>query len=384
MSRPPFRADALGRLPCQIMSTSRQLLAYGAFSTSERRGLQEVAAASNFELYCAESPEAAAGWLDTQDVGAMLLDGEFPNSDAFAIERRAESRHAALPVLIVKRTVDDLAFAEAFSWGGDDVIQRDRQHPLLARLRHLPQLPPPKPNGARGTALIAEADARRRIVVGRVLRNAGYSVTFAVSTDDLETYVTTQKIDCVVTSAGLFASPRSLIERAVQAGSAAMWIYACPPRDLRRVAEELSGLERVTCTDAFAPAENVLFVANELGRQSGTDNRSSARLLYGTTVWFRDAGRESDDLGYTYNLSAGGLYVRTLAPPEEDICWLELLPPRSERRVRLVGRIAWRRWLERGEFATVPPGFGVEIIDGSKADLAAWEAGYRAFAKALV
>ena len=101
-------------------------------------------------------------------------------------------------------------------------------------------------------------------------------------------------------------------------------------------------------------------------------------------MWFRDAGRESDDLGYTYNLSAGGLYVRTLAPPEEDICWLELLPPRSERRVRLVGRIAWRRWLERGEFATVPPGFGVEIIDGSKADLAAWEAGYRAFAKALV
>ena len=47
---------------------------------------------------------------------------------------------------------------------------------------------------------------------------------------------------------------------------------------------------------------------------------------------FGFAGRDADDRGFSYNLSLGGLYVRTLSPPEDDIVWVELRPPRSERR----------------------------------------------------
>ena len=63
--------------------------------------------------------------------------------------------------------------------------------------------------------------------------------------------------------------------------------------------------------------------------------------------------------------------------------WLELCPPRAERRVRLVGKVAWRRGLGKGEFATVPPGFGVQIVDGAKMDLEVWLDRYRAFAEML-
>jgi hypothetical protein len=105
--------------------------------------------------------------------------------------------------------------------------------------------------------------------------------------------------------------------------------------------------------------------------------------MYGTTVAFRGAGRERDDLGFTYNVSSGGIYVRTLAPPDEDETWIELRPPRSDRLVRLVAKIAWRRRFNHNENATVPPGFGAQIIDGARADLEAWNAGNAAMQAAL-
>ena len=82
-------------------------------------------------------------------------------------------------------------------------------------------------------------------------------------------------------------------------------------------------------------------------------------------------------------MSSGGIYVRTLAPPDDDETWIELRPPRSDRLVRLVAKIAWRRRFNHNENATVPPGFGAQIIDGAKADLEAWNAGNAAMAAAL-
>jgi hypothetical protein len=135
--------------------------------------------------------------------------------------------------------------------------------------------------------------------------------------------------------------------------------------------------------DSFAPAENVLFLANEMKNDERRDQRSSTRVLYGTTVAFRGAGRYEDDFGFTYNVSGGGMYVRTLAVPEDDMVWLELCPPRAERRVRLVGQVQWRRSFAYSANARVPPGFGVKVVDGARADLDAWAAGYAALSESL-
>ena len=135
---------------------------------------------------------------------------------------------------------------------------------------------------------------------------------------------------------------------------------------MKTVRAALDGIGGVGVIDAFAPPENVLFASNEL-KGGAVNNRRSPRILYGTTVAFRGAGREKDDFGFSYNISEGGLYVRTLAPPEDDEVWIEMCPPRSERRVRLVGKVAWRRRFNHNENATVPPGFGLSIVtDGAK------------------
>jgi DNA-binding response OmpR family regulator len=361
----------------------QHVLAVGSFDARERTVLTEAATQSALEIRIEADPSQAAAWLDENDAIAILVDGDMPDCGTFALERRAESKHATLPVLTWTRAVNDLSFAEAFSWGADDVVDRSDPYALLARLRHLPKDVNAMAATDRGTALVADGDRNRRIVIGRVLRNAGYSVTFAVSGEDVERFVTSERVALVVTNSALHASPLEAVERLRESGSTALFIVNCPPRDLKQVRHAFTKFARATPTDGFAPAENVLFVSNELGRGFGTDKRTSARLLFGTTTAFRGAGRESDDWGYSYNISSNGLYVRTLAPPDDDLVWLELRPPRSERRVRLVGKVAWRRGLSKGEFATVPPGFGVQIVDGAKIDLEVWADRYNAFAGVL-
>jgi hypothetical protein len=307
---------------------------------------------------------------------------ESEQSEALAVEARSSARHVRLPMLALARNVSDLAFNDAFSWGADDVLPFGEVRPLLTRLRNLPREQAEAPKTGRGNALIAEADRTRRTVVARVLRNAGYAVTFAVTAEDAIKFAERADLVLAVINTELVPDLRPVVERARGAGSAANFILCCAPRELRTVREGLEDLGGVAAVDGFAAPENVLFASNEL-RAGGVNNRKSARLLYGTTVAFRGAGRERDDLGFTYNVSSGGIYVRTLAPPDDDETWVELRPPRTDRVVRLVVKIAWRRRFNHNENATVPPGFGAQIIDGAKADLDAWTDGYSTMSTAL-
>jgi hypothetical protein len=215
-----------------------------------------------------------------------------------------------------------------------------------------------------------------------VLRNAGYGVTFAVTAEDAARFSQATGLGLAVISAELAPDYRAAIDAARASGSSANFIVCVAPRDLKPARAAIEGLSGVAAIDAFAPPENVLFASNEL-RGGTVNNRKSPRILYGTTVAFRGAGRDKDDFGFSYNVSESGLYVRTLAPPEDNETWLELCPPRSERRVRLVGKVAWRRRFGHNDHATVPPGFGVSIVDGAKADLEAWRAGCAAIVEAI-
>jgi DNA-binding response OmpR family regulator len=359
---------------------SREILAFGRFKREERMALSVAAEQAAFTLHAADSPEEAGRWLESHDAMAMLLDTEA--SESLAVQTRSSARHARLPMIALSREMGDLCFSDAFSWGADDVLPLASTRPLLTRLRTLPREMGTLPTSARGTALVAESDKTRRTVVGRVLRNAGYSVMFAVTKEDAARFALQEDIALAVLNAELADDYPITIAAARDAGSKANFIVCANPRDLKSVRAALDGSAGVGVIDAFAPPENVLFASNEL-KGGAVNNRRSPRILYGTTVAFRGAGREKDDFGFSYNMSEGGLYVRTLAPPEDDEVWVEMCPPRSERRVRLVGKVAWRRRFNYNENATVPPGFGLSIVDGAKADLEAWNVAYSTICAAL-
>jgi DNA-binding response OmpR family regulator len=359
---------------------TREMLAFGRFRREERMALSMAAEQAAFTLHAAESPEEAGRWLESHEALAMLLDTEA--SESLAVQTRSSARHARLPMIALSREIGDLCFSDAFSWGADDVLPLASTRPLLTRLRTLPRETPTLPTAGRGTALVAESDQTRRTVVGRVLRNAGYSVTFAVTREDAATFAQQEETALAVLNAELADDFADTIKAARDKGSKANFIVCAMPRDLKTIRSSLEGITGVGVIDAYAPPENVLFASNEL-KGGAVNNRRSPRILYGTTVAFRGAGREKDDYGFSYNISEGGLYVRTLAPPEDDEVWVELCPPRSERRVRVVGKVAWRRRFSHNENATVPPGFGLSIVDGARADIQAWNDAYTAICEAL-
>lgn len=360
------------------MSTAR-FLAVGRFSPQDAARISQAATEAAGEADFVDAVEDRSTWRNRHDLTGILVDATGPGAENVALESRAEVERMTLPILVVTDRVSDLRFGMAFSWGADDVVELDHHRGLVERLRALPRELLPVPEANRGHVIIADPDRARRIATARVLRNAGYAISFAVRTEDVARILANNQVSLVLLNTELEPEPKSLIEQAERSDGETMWIVSCAPRHLRRYRAMLAGMRSAAATDGFAPPENMLFVSNELRRAVGVEQRQSSRLLYGTTVWFRPAGHEEDDFGFCYNVSEGGLYVRTLVPPEDEFVWLELLPPRTERRVRIVGKMAWRRPFGRSDYATVPPGFGVQIVDGARVDLELWRTGYQSF-----
>jgi CheY-like chemotaxis protein/Tfp pilus assembly protein PilZ len=330
--------------------------------------------------------EDAVAWLETMDPVAIALDMTADQAEAICFGVRTMSRLAHVPIVGLAPELSDLTFPEMYGWGGDDVVRCDSAAGLVPRLRWLAAGDSLRPPAPKGDAVVADGDRRRRTLYARVLRNAGYNVRFALHTKEAVEAASDDAIKVVIADADLDPDGGVDVARRLRAaGVEVPVVIAAAPKKMGGYRAAVREFARVAVTDSFAPPENLLFVANELSRNLRDDGRASARLLYGTVVAFRHAGREGNAFGCTYNISAGGLYVRTLAPVDRgDEVWLELLPPRSDRRVRLEGKTAWSRRFGPIESATVPPGFGIQITDGSKGDLVRYEAGYRAFAAGTI
>lgn len=358
----------------------RPVLLYGEFPPEDLLCVTEAAAQAASEVTRSDSLDQAISWLESNEAQVLLCHSD--ESEQLAVQTRSRARLSKLPVLALTHSITDLDFVSVFSWGADDLVPLRPGRPLLTRLRALPKEPPVPPVETRGDALVAESETTRRIAVGRVLRNAGYSIHFAVTPDDAQFYAIDAKFSLVVGNSELLPDASLVVERARSKGSRANFIVCTAPKEIRQQSARVAGHAGVTVTDGFTAPENVLFVANELsgGRTSG---RGGQRVAYGTVVAFRSAGREVDECGYSYNVSERGLYIRTLALPEDEYVWLELCPPRGDRRVRLVGRVAWKRPFNYNETATVPPGFGVEIADGAERDRVLWREGYTKLVEAI-
>jgi hypothetical protein len=358
-----------------------QVLAYGTYGRNDRSTLERLAEEADLRVQFADDAEGAAQWLRA-NVPRMLL-VESASDDAARVGQltRSKRERQAVPIIRMTRELDDLSFEEVFSWGGDDVIRYDAARGLLSRLRSLPKDPAPARVASKGVAIVADPDRARRLVRARVLRNAGYSVRFSVSAEDTLRFARELSTRVLVVDWDLDGTAEIIQECGLTKHT--NMILMCPPRKVHPVARQLDGLGNIAVTDSFAPPENMLFIINEMQIGGAKTNRTSRRLLYGTTVAFRGEGRDEDDYGFSFNVSAEGLFVRTLAPPVDELVWLELRPPRADRKVRLEGEVSWRQHFGASTNATSPPGFGVRITDATRRNRTLWSQGYEEFGAAL-
>lgn len=375
-------AAANGHTGTTALPPRPPLFLVGAPPPSVIRAIAAAAGQARLPVSIGTSLREADDWLEKNHPLAIVIDIPSRGAEQACLHVRYKPALANVPILGVTEEVTDLAFEELFGWGADDLIQRRNLEAMARRLRTLAMAGEIPLSRKRGTALVADPDRRFRVLTARALRNAGYSVQFALEPEEALTSACSGSIDVVITTSTFEEADggETIVSRARRKGARAPWIVATPPKDAARMRAITASVPDVSIHDSFGPPENVLFVANEMLRKGARESRSSQRLLYGTTVHFRTAGAETDEIGYSYNLSAGGLYVRTLAPPPQGAdVWLELRPPRSDRRVRLEGRVAWTRGFGPNDSATVPPGFGVQITGGSMGDLERYARGYRTF-----
>jgi len=309
---------------------------------------------------------------------AIVLSAERGAGLAACASVRSSLRFAGTPIIAMGGGRGSLSFLELFHAGGDDIVAADAPS-LTRRLRTACAVALPQESAMPGVdahVVVAAQSSQWQTMVARAFSNAGVATKFVTSAEDA--IAAARGAKAVVAAADL--GPGGVLEAvraARQAGSLTPWVVVAPPKQMPEIASAVGALGSVAVIDGFAPPENALFVANELASRSTSELRSATRVLYGTSVSFRAAGRDDDDeVGFTYNVSSNGLFVRTLAPLEAgDDVWLELCAPRSSRRLRLIGRAVWRRRFGPNENATVPAGFGVHIVEGLGSDLERWRDG---------
>lgn len=355
------------------------LLVLGPTSRGLWRLFDDAADAAALQVRASEQVDVLGPDAELSHVAAVIVDLDTADcARTCAIARCAQGLRRT-PIIGVTRAPTELGFNEALCWGVDDVADASDETGLIRRLRALGRDGARSVAPSRGEAVVADVSAGRRAIAARLLRLAGYDVRVVISLDEVEDITS----PALIVAAADIADGTTLqtLRAARAAGASNPWILTTTPRVAESIARQTASLGAVAVHDIFTPFDNLLFLANEMMSAGNKNQRLAARSLHGTRVWLRPAGSERDTIGFSYNVSEGGLFVRTLDPfvVGSDV-WVELCPPRAHERVRLMGTIRHRRSFAPANVALSPPGVGIEITGGLGSDVDAYVQGCRRLA----
>lgn len=298
--------------------------------------------------------------LERRTPRCVIADG---NDDLRALNRtiRQDAKCFGVPLVAVSEQLSERVFLELYQLGADDVVALSQIGDLTRRLATLKGFDPEARTALfQGSCLLAHSDTYRRQVMGRVLRQAGFDVSFAATASEALQVAERSPPKVLVVSEGLEGGGIRALSLLSQ-----HWVGTMPAILLTNRAPSGSistGGWPVVHEDA--PPDDLLFVANELLKpREMLESRASKRVLYATLCTFRSAGELEPRMGLTYNMSREGLYIRTLdAPPPDRQVWIELRPIGVSGAVHLRAEIAWTRTLSTGARGSAPPGFAARIL----------------------
>jgi len=336
------------------------VLVVGQRLGDRQRSVREALERASVEVVFIPSLQLLRESLETYPTRCVLADSP---DDVRDIARVLRSNAACfgVPLIALAEHISDRIMLELHAIGADDVVAIHDLGGLTRRLAALASFDPRARTALfQGSCLLAHADVHRRQLFGRVLRQAGFDVSFAATMEEAMAVAERSPPKVLVVSNTL---PPEGGRRALSKLSE-HWVGEMPAVLLASGKQSGSmSPHGWTVVPEEAPPDDLLFVVNELLRpRELLESRASRRCLFATLISFRAAGELESRLGLTYNISREGMYIRTFdAPPTKGQAWLELRPPGAARAVHVRGDIMWTRTLATGARGAAPPGFGVRL-----------------------
>jgi len=333
------------------------LLALGSLDAEWQRTVDLALGSVGWRLVSAPNVEGLSA-STLAEVHAVVL-GTVPGGLLEAAQHlRAEPRLERTALFAVYPEVSAADYVTCVTAGIDDLLAFSGDVSGLVQRLEAASEASAGPSRAlrRGLAAVVGPSAQRALAVSRALAGAGFRASVAEAGG--EPWLTERRLALAIWQPDDAESAVLAVRAARAAGVLCRFVLCLPGEQASRVAAECESLEGVRVLPISSPPDSVVFLANEMAEMTVQNQRASRRRLASALVRFQSGGRA--DLGLSYNVSAGGLYVRTLAPPGSGS--VELAVGVGSHMANLSCEVAWSRSLSHDGTATAPPGFGVKIV----------------------
>ena len=328
-------------------------------------------------------PDSEAAEIEGACPVAIVFAPDVPDRDQRIVALRERAALHRVPILTRVRARDGAAVQQAFREGADGfLLDGEPAHfdALVAAIVKEDSWQTVR--APAGRVILAHPDRPSRVRIARVLRRNGFDPHFAATAGELAAAIVEVQARAVVASTSLPGPP--LVEALVGGGQSAdgsppAWLVLAPLEALEGLQRTLSSHAACRLADEEADPEASTFLLNELLLPEQPKQRRSPRLLYGAMVAFGpEASGTTPFSGFTYNVNAGGMFIRTLTPlPLQSRLSIAFTPPFGRGTVCLTVQVVWRKEFGDEAGAATPPGMGVQIVDAWPADLGGFEAGYQ-------
>ncbi len=323
--------------------------------------LREAAQELDVELMEVRSFYKVRDALEATPPLCILANCESPVGQEICLGARISNKLEDTPIISLVTDPWSSEVRDAYAMGVDDYLPDGTFDHLSRKLMALRDQGGAPATDEATRVLMADPDRERRVNLARTLRKLGMGVHFCLECPDvtLEDDVRLVVAHCSLPPDGGAACLKAHRDRVTRD---LPWILVGTEEELATARASLEHQPLLRLFDIEADPTQIITVANELLKATLVSQRASVRLPYATSLVFDIPGSWTQVWGYTFNISLGGVFVRTLTPPPlSSEVEMSFSPPMSEERVSLGGTVVWRQ--EYVGSKGYPAGFGVQFGD---------------------
>ncbi len=322
-----------------------------------------------------ESAEQCLQALTERQPKLILMDlGMGPmRGDECCQKIKEDKRLSRIPIIML--TGADAAHEVMHSWraGADDFLPKPiRLSQLASKIQALRTAAPAFEDShsrspSRQRLIYVENRPFYRARVGGALEHAGFQILYCNDASEALRSLTTRRddIDLLICDLGSLGSQaleeaRRLRERVPRQKPMLLTSAADQPRDVQRAVQQLTGHELLN--KRVLPLEAILAKINLLLRREAVDVRPHERVPFFSVVAFRTSPAEDWLSGFAYDISTGGIFIRTItALPALSSVEMKVRFFAAKDDVSCQGVVAWANAFDSRSAFSYPLGMGIRF-----------------------